>query len=139
MRNNIIRTAILALAAGLLAVSCSKEEEQAAPVVTLTEVGLENTHRVAAGGDLHLEADIVAAGGIKSITVSLRPESGGGNGVEVAYTAGPYIGVRNTEFHEHIEIPADTPEGNHSLRFTVEDNNGRRTTATARVEIGGQA
>lgn len=135
MKHNIFKTLVLAFATITLLAACNKEEETAAPVVTLTEVGHDNTHRATAGDDMHLEADIVAEGVINAIHVELHLEEGGDYEIEKSYTEGKYIGVKNTEFHEHIDIPAEAPAGEYHLHFTVTDRQGRQTAATAHVNI----
>lgn len=122
---------VLAFAAilSLAFVSCKKDS---APTVTFTEVGHENSKTAMRGDDMHLEADIVAEGKIKSIHVELHE---GDYEIEKEYTSGKYIGVKNTEFHEHIEIPSDAPLGEYHLHFTVTDMNGLQTLAEAHVEI----
>ena len=112
-----------------LFISCNKTS---APSVTFTEIGRENSKVAMRGDDMHLEADIVAEGLIKSIQVELHK---GSFEIEKEYTSGKYIGVKNTEFHEHIDIPSDAPLGEYHLHFTVTDNNGQQTMAEAHVEI----
>lgn len=116
-------------------VSCSKDTDPAVPKITLTEVGHDNSHLAIRGDDMHLEADIEAEGLIKSIQVELHLEDGGDYEIEHNYTDGKYIGVRNTDFHEHIDIPADAIVGEYHLHFTVTDRKGQQTTATAHVNI----
>ncbi len=137
MKTNIFKTLIVAFATITILAACNKEEEKAAaPVITLTEVGHENSHRATPGDDMHLEADIVAEGLINAINVELHLEEGGDYEIEKSYTEGKYIGVRNTEFHEHIDIPADAPNGEYHLHFTVTDREGQQTSATAHVIVG---
>lgn len=111
--------------------SCDKTP---APVITLTEVGHENSHDAVIGDDMHLEADIVAEGLIKSIYVEMHTEDGDYE-IEKSYTEGKYIGVRNTEFHEHIDIPEDAPEGEYHLHFTVTDKKGQQTVEEDHVDV----
>ena len=122
----VLSTLILAFAA------CQKNPS--APKITLTEVGHENGGKAEQGDDLHLEADIVAEGLIQRIHVEIHQENGSYE-IEKSYTTGKYIGVRNTEFHEHIDIPADAPLGGYHLHLTVTDNKGQTATAEASVEV----
>ena len=129
--NNILRfLAIFTLVAGLAA--CQKNP--AAPKITLTEVGHENSGKAEQGDDMHLEADILAEGLIKSIHVEIHKENGSYE-IEKSYTTGKYIGVKNIEFHEHIDIPAEAPLGEYHLHFTVTDNEGQTATAETHVEV----
>ena len=132
MKTNIILRflVLITLVTGLVA--CRKNPS--APKITLTEVGHENGGKAEQGDDLHLEADIVAEGLIQRIHVEIHQENGSYE-IEKNYTTGKYIGVKNTEFHEHIDIPADAPLGAYHLHFTVTDNEGQTATAKAHLEV----
>ena len=127
---------IFAAAAAILlfATSCNKEENPAKPTVNLTEVGHDNEKVAMRGDDLHLEADILAEGLIKRIDVEIHQE-GGTYEIEKSYTEGKYVGVKNVEFHEHIDIPADAPLGEYHLHFTVTDQKGQTTLAETHIEV----
>lgn len=127
---------IFAAAAALLlsATSCNKEATPAKPTVTLTEVGHDNSKTAMRGDDMHLEADILAEGLIKRIDVEIHLEDGDFE-IEKSYTEGKYVGVKNVEFHEHIDIPADAPLGEYHLHFTVTDQKGQTTTVETHVEV----
>lgn len=127
------RMAMLFVAALTLSVTTACDKT-AAPVITLTEVGHENSHVATIGDDMHLEADIVAEGLVKAIYVEMHMEEGEYE-IEASYTDGKYIGVRNTEFHEHIDIPADTPEGEYHLHFTVTDQEGQQSEVEDHVDV----
>lgn len=125
---------VLAISA-LAFVSCKKDNNvPAKPVVTFTEVGHENSKQAMRGDDMHLEADIVAEGLIKRIDVEIHQENGGFE-LEKTYVEGKYIGVKNTEFHEHIDIPAEAPLGEYHLHFTVTDQAGQTVTAEEHIEV----
>ena len=131
MKTNIILfLAVVTLVAGISA--CRKTPS--IPKITLTEVGHENSGKAEQGADMHLEADIVVEGLIKSIRVEIHQESGTFE-IEKLYTTGKYIGIKNTTFHEHIDIPADAPLGRYHLHFTVADNEGQTATAEAPIEV----
>ncbi len=129
------KLAMLLFAVTPLFVTTSCGKETPAPVVTLTEVGHENSHTATIGDEMHLEADIMADGLIKVIYVELHQEDGGYE-IETSYTAGKYIGVRNTRFHEHIDIPTEAPAGEYHLHFSVTDQKSQQTSETARVHFG---
>jgi len=133
MKRTILYT-FAAAALVILAAACTKEDTPAKPTVQLTEVGHENSRTAMRGDDLHLEADILAEGLIKRIDIEIHNESGTYE-IEKAYTDGKYIGVKNTEFHEHIDIPADAPLGEYHLHFTVTDQEGQTTMAETHLEI----
>ncbi len=118
--------------------ACNDDEEEVMPdkpQITLTEVGHDNAKQCHPGHDLHLEADIVAVGLIQRIDVEIHQSEGATFEIEQAYTAGKYIGVRNTQFHEHIGIPEDAPLGSYHLHFTVTDALGQQTTVESSLEI----
>ena len=135
---NMKALSILSLAAAaaltLFATSCNKEDNIAKPTVTLTEVGHDNEKTAMRGDDMHLEADILAEGLIKRIDVEIHQEDGSYE-IEKSYTEGKYIGVKNVEFHEHIDIPAEAPLGEYHLHFTVTDQKGQTTTVETHVDV----
>ena len=135
---NMKALSIISLAAAaaltLFATSCNKEENIAKPAVTLTEVGHDNEKVAMRGDDLHLEADILAEGLIKRIDVEIHQE-GGTYEIEKSYTEGKYVGVKNVEFHEHIDIPAEAPLGEYHLHFTVTDQKGQTTMVETHVDV----
>lgn len=117
-------------------VACNdNDDDTAKQLITLTEVGHENSKTATAGDDMHLEADIVAEGLIARIDIEIHMEDGGDYEIECSYTDGKYIGVRNTEFHEHIDIPADAPAGEYHLHFTVTDKEGQQSTVESELNI----
>lgn len=119
--------------------SCSDDNEEdntaKKPVVTLNEVGEENSKTAAAGSDLHLEGDITAENGIKRIDIEIRPDSGSGLIIKKSFTEGKYIGVKNTTFHEHIDIPVEAPAGGYHLYFTVTDQQGQTETVESEISL----
>jgi hypothetical protein len=117
--------------------ACNDDDEKlpAKPTITLTEVGHDNSKHTHPGHDLHLEANVLAEGLIQRIDIEIHQEDGGKYEIEKSYTSGKYIGVRNIEFHEHIDIPAEAPLGEYHLHFTVTDLKGQQTVAESHVEI----
>lgn len=124
-------------ASTLFLTSCGDDDDDlpAKPSITLTEVGHDNAKHCHPGHDLHLEADVVAEGLIQRIDVEIHEENGGSFKIEKSYTDGKYIGIRNTEFHEHIDIPAEAPLGEYHLHFTITDKNGQQTTVESELNI----
>ena len=106
-------------------VSCNDDDDDdvKAPVITLEEVGHGDGHVGHPGHDLHLEAAITAEGYIKSISVQIAQKEGNFL-ITKDYTEGAYVDVRNTEFHEHIDIPEDAPLGAYKLTFVVTAKEG---------------
>lgn len=121
----------------LISTSCSSDDDDTLPkpTVTLTEVGHNNSKHAHPGHDLHLEADIMAEGLLKFIDIKIHQEGGGDFLIAKSFTTGNYIGVKNTEFHEHIEIPADAPLGEYHLHFYVTDQQGQQTLAESQLEL----
>lgn len=116
--------------------SCEKDETSAKPAVEITEVGSDNTGKVTAGNNLHLEAEIVAEGLIAEITVEIHQEEGGDFEIKETFGAdSEYSGLKNTKFHEHIDIPADAPAGEYHLHLTVKDREGQTTTKESKLFI----
>ena len=117
--------------------SCDDDDDDkvAKPVITLTEVGHDNSRHAHPGHDLHLEADIVAQGLIQRIDVEIHQEASHGFEIEKSYTDSKYVGLKNAEFHEHIDIPADAPLGEYHLHFIVVDKAGQQTTAECHIEL----
>jgi hypothetical protein len=115
--------------------SCDKDEKDVAkPKITLTEVGHDNSKHAHPGHDMHLEADIIAEGLVRSIIVEIHQEDGSFE-IEKSYVEGKYIGVRNVEFHEHIDIPENAPLGEYHLHLTVTDKEGQQSMAETHVNI----
>lgn len=119
-------------------ISCTKEETIAPPSITSTELGYENSKTVYPGSDLHIEAAVLADGKIARILVEIHPESEHGSKAaansntsswefDSTYT-GIYSGVKNTEFHEHIDVPATADTGHYHFHFIVTDSEGNQTT-----------
>jgi len=129
----------------LVTSSCKKEDEPEAPVISSFELGYQNSHTAIPGGDLHLEAEIVAEGTIQWIGLIIHPE-GEHEGdhpsaystepweVDTTYT-GKYSGIKNTNFHEHIEIPATADTGSYHVHFTVTDQEGNQTALEEVLEL----
>jgi hypothetical protein len=116
--------------------SCGSDDPVAAkPTIALTEVGAENSKTGVAGHDLHLEGNITAEGLIKSISVTIKSDAKDMSTLNIVYNSGKYIGVKNAEFHEHIDIPADFKAGDYKLTMTVTDNFGQTTEAASDVKI----
>ncbi|MBR1706200.1 MAG: DUF4625 domain-containing protein [Bacteroidales bacterium] len=136
MKTHILTALLLSTAMVITLSSCKKDKpaQPAAPTIQLTEVGHDNNRQAVQGDDMHLEATVTAPGLIKRIDVEIHQE-GGSFKIEQAWTEGKYIGVKNTEFHEHIDIPAEAPLGACHLHFTVSDQKGQTATAEASVQV----
>ena len=123
----------------LVFTSCDSDDDPqpsvAKPVAALAEVGEENSKEATAGKDLHLEGDLEAEGLIARIDVTIATADGKTTIVQKSYTEGKYIGVRNTTFHEHLDIPADAAAGAYKVTFVVTDKLGQSTTFTSDLTV----
>jgi hypothetical protein len=133
----------LALATALNFTSCKNNDDDdddnknVKPVITLNELGYQNTKIGYPGSDLHIEADIFAENKIRTITVTVHPEGTTSKEWEVdtTYTSSKYAGVKNAEFHEHLEIPIDAGLGDYHFHLSVIDNEGNQTEVEEELEI----
>ena len=125
-------------------VACKKDETPAKPVITILELGEGDSHsnsRTAViGEELHMEIDVVAEGKIDIIQVKLHHE--GDHHVkatqeewELDTTYTKFSGLKNTLFHEHIEIDASAEAGDYHFDFIVTDKEGNQSSAEAEVEL----
>ncbi len=122
--------------------SCEKDEPK--PEVKLTELGYDNSKIGYAGSDLHIEAEIVAEGRIDKITIEIHPEGDHGKSTyitlhesdwEVDTTYTKFSGLKNTTFHEHIDIPVNAEPENYHFHFIVTDMKGMQTVVEEELEI----
>lgn len=136
--NYNFKTTLFFLAIGSMAVlsSCKKDEpapQPAKPTISNLEVGEGNSKEAEPGGELHLDAEIVAEGKIDKIKVDLHPETGTGDDIEAEYTE--YAGLLNVDFHKDLEIPTTAEHGDYHLDLTVIDQLGQSTSVEADVHI----
>jgi hypothetical protein len=143
MKTKNIITTILVVTGIISFNACTKDDEAAKPQITLTELGYENSGIAYQGSDLHIEADIVAEGKIDKVTIEIHPE-GGHEGktsanalfeweVDTVYTE--FYGLKNTEFHKHLEIPAEADTGHYHFHFIVTDQEGQQSSVEEEIEI----
>lgn len=135
--------------ASVLLVAC--EKEISAPVIKNVEIGYENSKTAYIGGDLHIEADIIADGKIANIRLVIHHEEEGAEHapkmkisgaaahteeweVDSIYT-GVYANVKNTNFHEHIEIPEYAEAGSYHLHLYVTDLEGSQTVIEEEITL----
>lgn len=144
MNTRIFLTTI-AITAGLFITSCNKDDETIPkPVIDLTELGYENSKIAYTGTDLHIEADIVAEGTIDKVSIEIHPEGEhekstsetldeGQWEVDTTYTK--FSGLKNTTFHEHLDIPVYADTGHYHFHIIVTDMDGQQTTVEEEIEI----
>ncbi|MEZ5084098.1 MAG: DUF4625 domain-containing protein [Bacteroidales bacterium] len=134
----------IAFTTGLIFTSCEKDDEVAKPVITIHELGdgdsHGNDHTAKIGGELHMDIDIVAEGKINTIQVLIHPEGehhekGELDEWEIDTTYTKFAGLKNTTFHEHIEIGATAEVGDYHFDFIVTDMEGNQSSAEAELQI----
>ncbi len=112
--------------------ACSKEEEESLnpPTISTFEFGYDDSGEAYLGADLHIEAEIVAEAKIDRIQVTIHPEGEHDKSVadehewEVDTTYTQFNGLKNTTFHEHIEVPMEADTGHYHFHFIVIDMDG---------------
>ena len=128
-------------------ISCDKNEN---PEITIHELGYENTKTVIAGSDLHIDAEIQAPLKIASIQLIIHSEEEHAANmpmkvknmhqevteweVDSSYTKG-YAGVKNAEFHEHLDVPSTTELGHYHVHIKVTDMEGNQTVKEDEIEV----
>ena len=135
MKTTIKTISLLLIVSGLVLFnSCDKDDEDIIkPVISDLELGIGNSHVAYQGADLHIEAEIEAEGRIDVITVEIHQEEGSSDEIEASYDE--YAGLKNTTFHKHVDIPAETPTGTYHVHITVTDQEGNQTTVEDEIEI----
>jgi hypothetical protein len=113
--------------------SCEKDDDVAKPVINVLELGLADSHVAYIGADLHIEAEMEAEGRIDVITVEIHQEEGSSDEIEASYDE--FAGLKNTTFHKHVDIPAETTAGTYHVHITVTDQEGNQTTVEDEIEI----
>jgi hypothetical protein len=135
---------LIIFATGFIFTSCDKDKMSPKPEITSFELGYDNSKTGFVGSDFHIEAEIVAEGKIDKITVEIHPEGEHGKSAkillhngewEVDTTYTKFSGLKNTKFHEHLEIPIDAEPGHYHLHFIVTDMEGQQTSVEEEIEI----
>lgn len=102
------------------------------PVITVVELGENDSRTGTPGGDLHLDVEIEAQGGISKIAIELHNEADSSEEYEYEWD---YSGETSLDFHEHYEIPAEASTGEYHFHFIVTDMLGNQTVYDAEFEI----
>lgn len=105
--------------------SCGKAP--ARPEINNFELGLNNSNIGYIGTDIHAEGEIISEGKIDKIKIQIHPENAPGSTWEVDTTYTDFKGLKNTEFHEHLEIPVNAKEGIYKFHLTITDLEGQTT------------
>jgi hypothetical protein len=124
---------LLILTTAVVFLSCNKDEDDPAlnpPTIPTFEFGYEDSGEAYLGADLHIEAEIVADAKIDRIQVSIHPEGehmkslSDEHAWEVDTTYTKFNGLKNTEFHEHLEVPVTADTGHYHFHYKVIDMDG---------------
>jgi hypothetical protein len=130
MNKKIILGVLFLLSFSLITVSCSDDDDDmpTKPVLQLKELGSGHdspTDKTAyIGSNVHISAEIIADGLIDKIEVTIEQKDGNYT-IGKVYTDTKYAGNKNTHFHEHVDIPSDTPIGNYHFCLIVTDKFGQ--------------
>jgi hypothetical protein len=127
----------------MLTISCDKTDSK--PEIDFHELGFDNSKTAVAGDELHMDAEIVAENQIDRIEIEIHPEGDGHKNAalnllseeewefDTVYTK--FSGLKNTHFHEHIEVPEDVEPEHYHFHFAVTDMEGNQTVFEEEVEI----
>ena len=139
MQYNIKLIILMMLTAGIL-FSCKKDEETIEkPTISNFELGYGNSGSTYAGNDLHMDGEVVAGGKINTIRVTIHPEGEEHKfataGWEIDTTYSSFYGLKNTNFHEHLDIPTTADTGHYHFHFIVVDLEGNSTELERELHI----
>lgn len=131
-----IKSMLALLLAGTLFAACNDDDDvtPASPTISGVEIGSGNNKQAQAGGDFHIEAQIVAPGDIERVHLEIHPEGADGWKLDTVFTEG-LAGLKNAEFHKHIDVPAGAAVGPHHLHLTVTDKNGNTAEIESELEV----
>jgi hypothetical protein len=135
-----IKSLIFALV--LLSVTaCNKDDRK--PSIKNLEIGYDNSGQVIAGEELHLEAEMLAPEKIDRVELEIHKE-GGQKSLHVKFTAGEwhlqkvydkFKGLKNTDFHEHVDVPLSAPGGDYHLHLSLIDQKGNKAEAEGELRV----
>ena len=138
MKKTFLSTLMISL---LFLPSCNDDDVKA-PEIEITELGYENSGIAYAGNDLHIDAEILAEGKIENVRLTIHAaedhlEEGNEHAewqVDSTYTTG-FTGLKNSDFHEHIDVPADAEEVEYHLHLYATDMEGNQSSEEALFEV----
>ena len=144
MNTKVLFSVLLAI--GLIFTACDDEDDSVAkPEIEIHGLGMGDSHgddrKAIIGSDIHIDIDVVAEGTIDKIQVTIHPEDddhkSAGDHVEweVDTTYTKFSGLKNTTFHEHIDVAATAEAGDYHFHFTVTDMEGNQSSVEAELEL----
>ncbi len=134
----------ITLGVTLFFAACNDDDTIAKPEITILELGEGdshgNDHIAKVGGELHIEVEVVAEGKIDKVQVIIHPEGEHKSIIEhgeweldTTYTK--FSGLKNTTFHEHVDIADWAEPGEYHFDFIVTDMEGNQSSAESDIEI----
>ncbi|MBK9291883.1 MAG: DUF4625 domain-containing protein [Bacteroidetes bacterium] len=140
--NKIISKGIVVIILALFTfTACNKDDQK--PSIKNLEIGYDNSGQVVAGEELHLEAEILAPEKIERVELEIHKE-GGHKSLRLVFGAGEwhlekvydkFKGLKDTDFHEHVDVPADAPAGDYHLHLSVIDQKGNKAEAEGELRV----
>jgi len=134
--NTMIRKTSILMAMALMSVftACESEDEVNKPVISDLEIGIGDSHVGYIGSDLHIEAEVVAEAYINQIVVEIHAEDGSDQEIEATYDYSEQ-NLKNTTFHEHVDIPSTFTSGEYHFHLIVTDKEGNSISEEADIEL----
>ncbi|MGG6545199.1 UNVERIFIED_CONTAM: DUF4625 domain-containing protein [Prevotella sp. 15_C9] len=114
--------------------SCSDDENNDTAKLELTHEEIGHDGEATIGKDIHLECEILAEAKIKQIEVEIKNKTGK-TMLSRVFNTGKYVGVLETTFHEHIDVPSTLPEGKYDVIIKVTDMNGQMKSVQGEVNF----
>lgn len=126
--------------------ACEKNE---LPEITEVEIGHNNSRKAEVGGELHIDAMITAVNKIAGIRLVIHSDEEGQHSasqlesetevygeweIDTTFT-GAYANVKNTNFHEDIDIPSHAEPGHYHLQLFVTDLEGNQGMYETEIEL----
>jgi hypothetical protein len=139
-----IKNVIIIVLIAMTAIFSSCKKEISKPEIRNFELGHDNSKIAYIGGELHIDAEIVADGKIDRIIVEIHPEGDHNKSVkkvsldndwevEIIYTE--FSGLKNTVFHKDLDVPEDAEPGDYHILFKVIDMEGNTTSIEDEFEV----
>lgn len=140
MKHKFFAGAVALLSLFTVSFTSCDDDDKPTPIADVkfsnVEIGHENARQALIGGEMHIEAAITSAAKIKSIEVKITPKDEAASGTaHYLFTQPKYVGVLNTTFHEHIDIPKTLAAGLYKLTLTVTDANGAQRSYEGDVKL----
>lgn len=131
---------VLLFFATIVISSCKKDAQL--PTIKNLQIGYDNSGQVVAGTGLHLEAEIEAPEKIDRVELEIHKE--GGHKTTLILFDGEwhlqkvfdkFKGLKNTDFHEHVDVPLTAPAGDYHLHLSVIDQKGNKGKAEGELKV----